>query len=124
MHAHENCTMFLHDFLNLIRDHMLVVNSTNRDSCAGIWRKIKGMLEKCQNDRGYAVNSNPWCNREPFVSRSVRLEMTPDAERKIEENLPRQAGTSSRTRGAPAVQPVTTRKVPRSRIPIPSSRPC
>jgi serine/threonine protein kinase len=123
MHAHENCTMFIHDFINLIQDYMLVVNSTDRDSCAGIWRELRRMLERCENDNDYAVDSNPWCNRQPFVARSVRLVTTPDVERKIEETIPDQAGTSSETESKPAIKPVTTLKDLRSRIPIPRSRP-
>ena len=114
--------MFLHDFLSLIRDRMLVVDSKKRDSCENIGRDLKGMLDKCRQDKAYAVQSNPWCDRPALVSHPIRLSMTPDAERTIQENLPRQRSALLQTQEKSTSHRTDTTRHPPSRIPVASFR--
>jgi serine/threonine protein kinase len=91
LHRHTNCTDFLHEFLNIIQNNMLVIESADRASCEEIWRVLNDMHKKCRTNKVYATWQSPWCiEREP-MPRSVGLEMSADAERIIEQNLPAHA---------------------------------
>jgi serine/threonine protein kinase len=61
LHEHPNCTEYFHELLVMIQHDMLVVESSERKSCAGIWKRLDHMHERCHRERDYAVASNPWC---------------------------------------------------------------
>lgn len=123
MRADTKCTAFIHEFLDLVQDHMLIVNPKERMSCKGVQEKLGKMLQRCQSDEDYAVRPVAGRTR-PLTYRSLRLPMTSATETKPEQTLPLQARTSSRTRSALVMRPTMKIFNPPSRIPVPSLRRC
>ncbi|KAF3001371.1 Fut8p [Curvularia kusanoi] len=60
LHVHPNCTEFFHDFLELIRLNLLLIDSEKRSSCNDVAKKLQIMLNKCRGDNTYAATANPW----------------------------------------------------------------
>lgn len=122
MHAHPNCSMFLHDFLTLVQDRMLIIDSKERDSCESIGRQLKEMLKKCRRDVAYAVEPCPRCDRSTPVPDSNRLIMTPEAERMVQENLPRHSDVLLQAPTVPDTGAIKPKGPRPSRIPKPRAR--
>ncbi|KAF1850768.1 uncharacterized protein K460DRAFT_274684, partial [Cucurbitaria berberidis CBS 394.84] len=96
LHRNPKCTVYLHEFLNMIQNDMLVVESSERKQCASIWNRLDSMTRKCHQDEDYAATYNPWYFKQTSVSRSVELKMTPDVRQAIEKNLPLRPATPAR----------------------------
>lgn len=60
LHRHENCTEFLHEFLDMIQHNMLVVDSRKRKPCVWVVRFLENSLIKLKRDKQYAVKKCPW----------------------------------------------------------------
>lgn len=79
----------------MIEHNMLLIEPTNgkktRMSIEEIQEILTNAYKRCCNDTGYAMKKNPWINKalnvEPFM-RSVKVEMTGDAEQVIKKNKP------------------------------------
>lgn len=111
--------MYVHEFLNIIQNDMLVVESRDRSSCAAICKRLSQMSRKCRDDEDYAATSNAWCIAKKPVSHSGELRMTHDAEQVIQKNLLHRVPVPASITSAPApsVQPIPQRKRRPSRIP-------
>jgi hypothetical protein len=69
LHAHANCTDYLHEFLELIEQKMLVVeppdlNKTRRMYCDELSVDLKIKYNRCLSDKTYAFAKAPWCNKQ------------------------------------------------------------
>jgi len=62
LHRHENCTNFIHDFINLIQQKMLMVDPRERHSCDQVKTALDKVYNKCREDIDYASKRNPWRN--------------------------------------------------------------
>jgi hypothetical protein len=60
LHENENCTEYLHKFLNLIQLEMLVVKRTARSDIGVIHTKLKGWYENCRVDEVFCNKPAPW----------------------------------------------------------------
>ncbi|KAH8647682.1 hypothetical protein BX600DRAFT_518110 [Xylariales sp. PMI_506] len=65
LHAHPDCTEFLHEFLNLIQHDMLIVESCNpqervRISCVDVHCKLETMHHKALHNPEYITAVGPW----------------------------------------------------------------
>ncbi|KAH7385336.1 kinase-like domain-containing protein [Phaeosphaeria sp. MPI-PUGE-AT-0046c] len=86
LHRHANCTDFIHELLNMIKEKMLIVESSERKSCEVIWRCLDEMYQKCAADADYAASSNPWRIDFESVPTAVGLEhldVTKDVEKEL-----------------------------------------
>ena len=99
LHEHPNCTEYFHDFLNIIRHDMLLVDSQERKSCRRIAKRLWVMHVKCRRDVNYAAKTNPWNSwrlRKHDTTRSMPLELTnpvtstqrPPARHRYAQSLP------------------------------------
>jgi hypothetical protein len=79
MHSHENCTAFLHDFLDLVRVDMLVVETPHdangrragRGCAEQVRQKLKRYCRKMDESLDYCITPNPW---KPYlISSRTRL---------------------------------------------------
>ena len=64
LHGHQACTQYLHNFLDLIENEMLLietndVNSNKRIECGRLVYKLKSIRDKCLNNPGYALMPTP-----------------------------------------------------------------
>ncbi|KAI0458011.1 kinase-like domain-containing protein [Xylaria acuta] len=64
LHGHNTCTEYLHEFLDLIEEELLLietgeVNSNKRIECGHLRSKLGSMYQKCVNNPGYAVTPSP-----------------------------------------------------------------
>jgi hypothetical protein len=60
LHEDENCTEYLHKFLNLIKLEMLVVERTARSKIGVIHTKLKNWYENCRVDEAFCNKPAPW----------------------------------------------------------------
>ncbi|KAK3303130.1 kinase-like domain-containing protein [Chaetomium strumarium] len=64
LHAHRNCSAYLHDFLDLIQTRMLLIESDpvlsdKRITCGELRNRLEGMRAKCDDDPKYASTPAP-----------------------------------------------------------------
>ena len=74
----SSCSLFLHEFLTMIMEHMLVVDRQKRASCRTIVAGLEAMKRKCESDPDYAVKpvSQPPQHPAPFPgSRNARYQL-------------------------------------------------
>jgi hypothetical protein len=75
----------------MIQCDMLVVDSKERESCEQIKQKLDHLYKKCHDDIAYASGPRPWSMsgspKADSSQRSVKLDMSDEAQRKIAENL-------------------------------------
>ncbi|KAI1739892.1 hypothetical protein F4680DRAFT_448506 [Xylaria scruposa] len=74
LHEHANCTEYIHEFLMLIQDEMLVLESgdtshSNRIRTDELSRELSSLYKKCSNQETYATKK---CSRET-VGRGDRV---------------------------------------------------
>jgi serine/threonine protein kinase len=95
LHTHPNCTEYFHEFLDMIKHNMLVVEpdtvyKTRRMYCEEVSETLKKAYQKCRKDVDYAIKKRPWTSRrltaEPLTE-SVKISMTDEAKEVIAENL-------------------------------------
>ncbi|KAI0550435.1 kinase-like domain-containing protein [Xylaria curta] len=53
LHKHPQCSRYLHDFLVLIKDHMLVANQNDRAKCGFIRNELEKISRQCRNSDDY-----------------------------------------------------------------------
>jgi len=80
LHAHECCTEFLHDFINMIQLDMLIIKPNNpkergRITCEEVHVKLAGFLKKF-NDPDYVFKPAPWSNRSQTSDEVVQIDIT------------------------------------------------
>ncbi|KAI2780617.1 kinase-like domain-containing protein [Daldinia loculata] len=65
MHSHPRCTQFLHDFLDLIEQEMLIVGteSKKRMKTNGLLEKLNELYVKCTRNEDYCTNGVPQQHR-------------------------------------------------------------
>jgi serine/threonine protein kinase len=69
LHRAPRCTPFVHEFLDLISNDMLVVEASDRIKCGALNTRLADMLHKVNEDPGYLTNPTPWREEEhPTVS--------------------------------------------------------
>lgn len=86
LHRHPKCTDFIHDFLNMIKEKMLVVESSERKSCEVIWRCLDEMAQNCIRDADYAASGHPWSIGRESWPKPVELDhmhVTKDIEKEL-----------------------------------------
>ncbi|KAI4649190.1 hypothetical protein J4E93_003504 [Alternaria ventricosa] len=110
LHRHPNCTLYLHEVLNLIQFDMLVVDSMERKSCMDVWHSLDALYDRCRRNADYATMSNPWCNMRRTAS-FVEQYVTSASAEAMQDDPP------SPNSEAPAVQPIASRRRRLSRIP-------
>jgi serine/threonine protein kinase len=60
IHSAPRCSLFVHDFLELISKNMLVVNVDERMKCGLLITELATMLEKSKKDPEYLTHPVPW----------------------------------------------------------------
>ncbi|KAI0110210.1 kinase-like domain-containing protein [Daldinia grandis] len=55
----EGCSLFIHDFLELILDGMLCIRPGKRQGCAQIYDKLEKLHKRCKEDESYCFKSAP-----------------------------------------------------------------
>ncbi|KAL6704962.1 hypothetical protein ACN47E_007507 [Coniothyrium glycines] len=101
LHEHKNCSDFLHDFLLLIQQDMLVISSQDRKSCKEICHKLSELVEKCRQDNDYATTANPWCIKTGGHPQFEEIEADVDGDDK-EQNCSRSPSVLSPTNKVPS----------------------
>jgi serine/threonine protein kinase len=64
LYSHESCTKFLRDFLDMVRDDLLVIQTHDRETrgrptSQEVRKKLGDMLRNCEDDESYACKSAP-----------------------------------------------------------------
>ncbi|KAI1394282.1 kinase-like protein [Hypoxylon trugodes] len=65
LQSRHDCSTFLCEFLDIIKNDMLVVNEKSRIECGELEIKLRNMFEKCRRDRTYLLQPRPKSTR-PF----------------------------------------------------------
>ncbi|OCK99742.1 kinase-like protein [Cenococcum geophilum 1.58] len=60
LHQHEKCSALLHDFLELIMEKMLVIDSKKRIKAADLQKRMKDFVRKAEEDKKYLLEPKPW----------------------------------------------------------------
>jgi serine/threonine protein kinase len=69
LHRAPRCTPFVHEFLDLISNDMLVVEASERIKCGALNNKLADMRHKMDEDPEYLTHPTPWREEEhPTVS--------------------------------------------------------
>ncbi|KAH8888424.1 kinase-like protein [Thozetella sp. PMI_491] len=55
LHSHEKCPKFVHEFLDLIEEHLLLVDSNKRWECANIVAELNRIRLQCEESEEYSV---------------------------------------------------------------------
>lgn len=96
LHENENCTEYLHNFLNLIQLEMLVVERTARSEIGVIHTKLKDWYESCRMDEVFCNKPAPWkkSSRKGLSEMPARVvELSADDRKKLVElDLPKHNG--------------------------------
>jgi hypothetical protein len=71
---------------------MLIVNAEDRHTCEQVRTKLVDLQKKCRDDAHYASQARPWRLDDRLSAeswfRSKKVDMTKEAEQKIDELLP------------------------------------
>ncbi len=64
LYSHESCTKFLRNFLDMIKNDLLVIETNDLDkrgrkTCVEVLAKLCEMLRKCEDDNKYACEPVP-----------------------------------------------------------------
>ncbi|KAI9162754.1 Cyclin-dependent kinase E-1 [Paramyrothecium foliicola] len=109
LHSHQKCSDFVHDFLNLIEDKMLIIEEVHeakmtRSTSSQIQKLLQNMYEKCLKDKDYAKRPTPKQkvvdSPEKFHPKLVRLPVADEAVKIItryKELLPVYGSTEDET---------------------------
>jgi serine/threonine protein kinase len=63
LHEQGKCSDYMHDFLELIEQHMLVAEQTDRWTAAKVSHRLNEVNDRCQDDDEYCRIENPWTGR-------------------------------------------------------------
>jgi hypothetical protein len=95
LHRHRNCTAYVHDLLDMIEDHMLIVISTDqlRGTSPALLKKLNDMHRRCMEEEGYCMEKTPEPDRLVKVPPATTARLAPRAEEmviknKMQERLP------------------------------------
>jgi hypothetical protein len=80
-HAHKDCSEIIHEFLDFIHDHMLVVESKDplsierkRESCKEVFKKLDHLYKKL-TDQSYKLTAAPWEQRKFSTPEAVEADL-------------------------------------------------
>jgi hypothetical protein len=80
-HAHKDCSEIIHEFLDFIHDHMLVVESKDplsmkrkRGSCKEVFKKLDHLYKKL-TDQSYKLTAAPWEQRNFSIPDAVEADL-------------------------------------------------
>ncbi|KAI0188584.1 kinase-like domain-containing protein [Xylaria flabelliformis] len=59
LHKQPQCSQFLHEFLDFIEAHMLVVSLKDRVQCTGVVQELQRLKRKCDETRKYHEDGKP-----------------------------------------------------------------
>ncbi|KAJ2902497.1 hypothetical protein MKZ38_000547 [Zalerion maritima] len=65
LHAHEDCSHYIHDLLQYIEGNMLQVNQKKRHLSQQVFRTLDLMLERGKHEPGYLTEPKPWPLKRP-----------------------------------------------------------
>jgi serine/threonine protein kinase len=63
LHEHGKCSDYIHDFLELIEQHMLVADPKNKWTAAEVSHRLNEHNNRCQDNDQYYRVENPWTGR-------------------------------------------------------------
>jgi len=98
LHAHPDCTKFIHDVLDVVEKEMLIVLSQGRErSLSGPLRdKFRKMQDRCmdQNDHDYAIKPTPEERefKKPVAVEAILDTVTEEAKQQTRKRLPEYDG--------------------------------
>lgn len=76
----------------LVQHDMLKLNAEDRHTCEQVRIKLDDLQKKCRNDAQYASQARPWRADDRWSAelcfRSTKVDMTEEAEQKIDRLLP------------------------------------
>ncbi|KAI1655237.1 kinase-like domain-containing protein [Daldinia decipiens] len=72
LHATKGCSIFIHDFLDLIYNSMLRIRYKERYKCEEVVVKLDDMYRKCRNDKKYCFESAHYYERKRKTNDSDR----------------------------------------------------
>jgi serine/threonine protein kinase len=59
LHEHQRCSDFIHDFLDVVDNHMLVVSLSGRISCVGLNDRLREMVGRGKTSPAYLTQCKP-----------------------------------------------------------------
>ncbi|KAH8894161.1 kinase-like protein [Thozetella sp. PMI_491] len=59
LHAHERCPKFVHAFLDVIEDNLMVVDSNSRWDCEDVVRELSVIRGLCESSEEYSAKGEP-----------------------------------------------------------------
>lgn len=60
LHQHEKCSALIHEFLQLIIEEMLVIDSKKRIEAADLQKRMQNFVRKAEEDKKYLLEPKPW----------------------------------------------------------------
>jgi hypothetical protein len=63
LHSHEHCSNYIHDFLKLIAEHMLVTDPSLRFTALELSISLQVLYSRCQENAAYYQPGHPWAKK-------------------------------------------------------------
>ncbi|KAI0432194.1 hypothetical protein F5Y09DRAFT_160890 [Xylaria sp. FL1042] len=111
LHEHVNCTEYIHEFLNLIQDRMLVLEAddtleSNRILVEELVSQLNRFAEKCRDKEMYATERQQWksTKRKPLYVHKTSVEFEIFKENNSEERPNEAALPNNRYGGISAME--------------------
>ncbi|KAI1313735.1 hypothetical protein F5Y03DRAFT_390036 [Xylaria venustula] len=101
LHEHKNCTEYIHEFLILIQDRMLVLESddkaeSNRILSEELYAQLNRFYEKCCKSELYTTEKQQWRCTLPTKRKPLDVRLT-----KVEIEIPRENGEDDYNNNSP-----------------------
>ncbi|KAI1127754.1 hypothetical protein F5Y10DRAFT_265772 [Nemania abortiva] len=92
LHCHPNCTLYLHEFLDLIQKHMLVVTMNDRAKSGLVKDELGRILTRCRSESYYTFNNSN--EPEPEISKALVGEVVEPGSSTRPMTIPESIGVS------------------------------
>lgn len=85
LHSHPNVTTYIHEFLDVIQEQMLVIKSPDRQdhgrsTCQEVYSALYKRLEKCKSEIPYTSSPCPWSRlQRPHAALAVETDVAQPA---------------------------------------------
>ncbi|KAF2120730.1 hypothetical protein BDV96DRAFT_484564 [Lophiotrema nucula] len=85
LHCHENCTNYFHEFLDVIKHEILIIDPHSRLTCKGIHNRLVAMRSRYFADQKLAEQRTPWRKEAPAPW--IKTSVAPDFHSQSTESL-------------------------------------
>ncbi|KAK1999893.1 kinase-like protein [Colletotrichum falcatum] len=74
LHNHEKCSLYFHELLDYISDHLLRIDTKKRQKCIDVRKRLGEMARRCNDDQVYAVRGCTEPHRTVGIMKTARTD--------------------------------------------------